>query len=135
MRPLNCIVLWVSLIGCAGATWSDCPRVELVAREGVDRLCQNTIAGANTVPLFQAMARLWLGRELPAANRMLRQAYDDLLDGNPDMTPELANANAKWQMRLWVRTYFLFNSYCGWLPGRLDPETEHLMHELLWKWP
>ncbi len=138
MRPMvylvSCIVLWASLINCAGATWSDCPRVQLAAQEGVDQLCQNTIAGANTVPLFQAMARLWLGRELPSANLMLRQAYRDLLDDAPTMTPELADANAKWQMRLWVRTYFLFNSRCGWFPGRLDIETEHLMHELLWNY-
>ena len=132
--PVGCIVLWAILIDCAGADWSDCPRVKLVAEEGVDRLCRNTVAGASAVPLFQAMARLWLGRELPEANLMLRQAYRDLLDGASTMTPELADANAKWQMRLWVRTYFLFNSRGGRFRGRLDPQTERLMHELLWNY-
>ena len=138
MRPMACsaycVFLWASLVGCAGATWSDCPRVELAAEKGVDRLCQNTIAGRNRVPLFQAMARLWLGRELPEANLILRQAYGDLLKDAPEMTPELADANAKWQMRLWVRTYFLFNSRDGRFAGRLDLETERLMHELLWNY-
>lgn len=78
------------------------------------------------------MASLWLGRDLADANQMLRQAYRDLLDGAPDMTPELADSNAKWQMRLWVRTHYLFNSRSGWRRGRLDGETESLFHRLMW---
>jgi len=132
--PINCIVVCASLIGCEGDLWSDCPRVELDAQIGVDRLCQNTIAGANSVPVFQAMARLWLGRDLRAANQILRQAYYDLLDGKQDMTPELADTNAKWQMRLWVRAYFLFNRRSGWFPNRLDLENERLIRKLLWNY-
>lgn len=132
--PTKCIALWLSLISYGAADWPDCPRLQLETQKGVDRLCQNTIAGANTVPLFQAMSRLWLDRELPEANRIIRQAYHDLLGDAPTMTPELADEKAKWQMRLWVRTYFLFNSRSGQSPGRLEPETERLMHELLWNY-
>ena len=136
VRLMMCIVLWATFLGCipatgvhasvADANWPDCPRIQLDANQGVDRLCLNTVNGANSVPLFQAMARLWLGRDLPAANQMLRQAYQNLLGEATVMTPELADENAKWQMRLWVRTYFLFNSRSESFPGRLDAESERL---------
>ena len=37
-------------------------------------------------------------------------------------------------MRLWVRIYYLFNRRDGQLPGRLEPETERLFHELFWNY-
>lgn len=128
-------VLWVShLFGAEVPTWEDCPRMTLDPSVGVDRLCENTIAGKSDVLLFQAIARLWLDRELPQANRMIRQAYEGLLGDASTMTPELADENAKWQMRLWVRTYYLFNGHNGHLPGRLEPETERHIHELFWNY-
>ena len=138
MRPVlclsTCLLCWSMLFGWNSTVGDDCPRAEVDAQHGVDRLCRNTVAGANSVPLFQAMARLWLGREQAEANQMLRQAYSDLCGTESDMTPELADENAKWQMRLWVRTYFLFNSRSGWFPGRLERETETLIHKLLWNY-
>ena len=58
-----CLIMWVTLLGSAlaartNADWSDCPRIQLDPQQGVDRLCQNTLDGANSVPLFQAMARV-----------------------------------------------------------------------------
>jgi hypothetical protein len=125
MRPLHrlvcCTIVWASLTGRVGAAWEDCPRISLNAEVGVEWLCRNTMAGATNVPLFQAMARLWLKRDVPGANRTLRQAFHDLLDGAPRMTPELADANAKCQMRLWVRTYFL--QCLTKAPDHNDPST------------
>ena len=134
MSPMKCLVLWLTLIVSTNANWPDCPRIQLDSQSTVDRLCENTIVGANSVPLFQAMSRLWLDRDLREANQLIRQAYHDLFAEAPRITPELADEKAKWQMRLWIRTYFLFNSHNGRFPDRLEPETERLMHELLWNY-
>jgi hypothetical protein len=130
----KCTILWLSLLTYTHAQWPDCPRLQLDPQQGVNRLCQNTVAGANSVPLFQAISRLWLDHDLPQANQLIRQAYHDLFADAQRITPELADEKAKWQMRLWIRTHFLFNSRTGQFPGRLEPETERLMHELFWNY-
>ncbi len=132
--PVVCVLPMLCLAGCASANWGDCPRMTFDPQRTVDLLCERTMDGPGKVLLFEAMARLWLGREIPEANAMLRQAYDGLLDGAEAMTPELADKKAKWQMRLWVRTYQLFNGRTGWRRGRLEPQTERLFHELFWNY-
>ena len=90
-----------------------------------DALCENALAEEGMCDVAWALSALWLNRETGEANRRLQEAYNAFLDGAPEMTPEIAYTQAKWQMRTWVRIYYLFNDRSAWFPGRLESETQN----------
>ena len=113
---------------------TDCPRVTLSSAISVDKLAINTIAEQNQVGLFRAMSQLWLNKDIQEANETLRKSFRQVLGESKKLTPEIADENFKWQMRMWIRVYGLFNSYDGWFASRLEPETEATFHELFWNY-
>lgn len=113
---------------------TDCPRLVLDPTVTINLLAENTLTNQNHVPLFRAMSQLWLGRNVSEANATLIQAFKDLVGDTQTLTPEIADDQFKWQMRLWLRIYGMFNSYNGWFPGRLEPDTEAVFHELFWNY-
>ena len=79
---------------------------------------------------------MWLNRELPEANRLLRQAELEIIQhekGNGEMTVEIASSeHVKWQMRTWNRLYQLFHDQSRFYPGRLDGETQAVVERMFW---
>jgi hypothetical protein len=84
--------------------------------------------------LNRAFAGLWLREDLPAANRDLREAYAEILGASPAMTPQVADEKAKWQMRTWVRIYYLFGKGASRFPARLEEDIETKVEDLLWNY-
>lgn len=99
-----------------------------------ETLCENLLAAPKGCDLNRAFAVLWLNRDLPTANQQLRDLYDAFLEDQPGMTPAIANAQAKWQMRTWVRIYYLFNDSSAWFPGRLEVATQARIESLFWNY-
>ncbi len=113
---------------------TDCPRLVLDATATVNALSINTLSQQNSHPLFKAISQLWLGKNIPGANVTLIREFKRLRGDVQTLTPELADDKFKWQMRIWLRIYGLFNSHNGWYPGRLEPATEMVFHELFWNY-
>jgi len=99
-----------------------------------DELCRSAIELEDACTLNRALAGFWLGEDLAAANGDLREAYAGILGDAPTMTPELADENAKWQMRTWVRIYYLFGHPGARFAGRIDEENLRLVEDLLWNY-
>jgi lysophospholipase L1-like esterase len=101
-----------------------------------EKFFENVMLKKNIIPLHGAFARMWLNRELPEANRLLRQAELDIIQhekGNGEMTVEIASSeHVKWQMRTWNRLYQLFHDQSRFYPGRLDGETQSVVERMLW---
>ncbi len=83
-------------------------------------------------PLNRAFAGLWLGRDLPLANVRLREAFDEAMGEATSLNPEVADTQFKWQMRTWIRMYYLFGPNGGRRGMRLEPDIEHQIEELFW---
>jgi len=99
-----------------------------------NKLCENALQETDRPDLHLAFAGMWLDRDLPAANEHLRKAYEKMMRGREEMTPEVADENAKWQMRTWVRLYYLFNDKSAFFPSRLDAENQRTIEELFWNY-
>ncbi len=99
-----------------------------------DTLCKAALSPENMSDLNWAFSALWLGHDLPEANHRLAIAYDQILDGSPEMTPEIADERAKWQMRTWVRIYYLFSDQSEWRPGRLEAGMQEKIEDLFWNY-
>ena len=101
-----------------------------------ERFFENVMLKKDIIPLHGAFARMWLNRELPEANRMLRQAELEIIQhekGNGEMTVEIASSeHVKWQMRTWNRLYQLFHDQSRFFPGRLDGETQAVVERMFW---
>jgi hypothetical protein len=97
-------------------------------------LCGNMLNHDGASDLAWAFSALWLNRDIAEANARLRGSYDAFLDGATEMTPEIADAKAKWQMRTWVRVYHLFNDRSPSFPSRLEAETQQRIETLLWNY-
>jgi lysophospholipase L1-like esterase len=101
-----------------------------------EKFFENVMLKKNIIPLHGAFARMWLNRELPEANRLLRQAELDIIQhekGNGEMTVEIASSeHVKWQMRTWNRLYQLFHDQSRFYPGRLDGETQAVVERMFW---
>ena len=104
------------------------------AGEPADFLCERMLEHEGTCDVAWAFAALWLNRDTAEANERLRKAYDAFLDGAPEMTPAIADEQAKWQMRTWVRLYYVFNDASTWHPGRLEPQTQERIETLFWNY-
>jgi hypothetical protein len=83
-------------------------------------------------PLNRAFAGFWLGNDLEAANASLRDAYHGAIGEEETLTPEVANAQFKWQMRTWVRIYYLFGPDGTRAKSALDAENTDRLETLLW---
>ena len=101
-----------------------------------EKFFENVLRKQNIIPLHGAFARLWLNRELPEANRLLRQAEQGIIKhekGQGGMTVEIASSeHVKWQMRTWNRVYQLFHDKSRFYPGRLDAETQAVVERMFW---
>jgi pectinesterase len=104
--------------------------------ENAEKFFENVMRRQNLIPLHGAFARLWLNRELPEANRLLRQAEQEIIQhekGNREMTVEIASSeHVKWQMRTWNRLYQLFHDQSRFYPGRLDAKTQAVVERMFW---
>jgi len=101
-----------------------------------EKFFENVLRKQNIIPLHGAFARLWLNREMPEANRLLRQAEQGIIKhekGQGGMTVEIASSeHVKWQMRTWNRVYQLFHDKSRFYPGRLDAETQAVVERMFW---
>ena len=97
---------------------------------------------ARSSNMYEGFALLFLGRDLETANTKIRAAYDRMLvesaeqmgvENPTEMTPVIAEAERlKWQMRTWVRIYYLFSDNSEFYPGRLSKENQELIEDLFW---
>jgi hypothetical protein len=90
-------------------------------------------------PIYRGWARLYLNRDVREGNADIRAAYAEILarvgNGAEELTPRIAGDEAvKWQLRNWVRIYFSFCDRSHVMPGRLEPETQHLIENLFWNY-
>ncbi len=122
----------VSGICAAGGADNEAPLCH--PKGSAEVLCENALKPEGMCDLGWAFAALWLDRDVGKANERLRGAYDAFLDGAPAMTLEIADEKAKWQMRTWVRLYYLFNDASAWFPGRLEPATQERIETLFWNY-
>ena len=94
--------------------------------------------------MYMGFAKLFLNRDLEEGNKNIRAAYDRMLKESADdmnvedaskMTPEIAQSERlKWQMRTWVRIYYLFSDKSKVYPGRLKQENQKLIEALFWNY-
>lgn len=103
-------------------------------KSSVDALCEAVLDHPGASDLAWAFAALWLDRRVPEANERLRGAYQAFLDGAKEMTPALADEKAKWQLRTWVRLYYLFGERSFRFPGRLEAATQECIETLFWNY-
>jgi hypothetical protein len=108
--------------------------IERFPKGDPDELCGSAFETEGISDLNRAFGGLWLNRDLEACNALLRSAYDEMMGDETAMTPEIADEKAKWQMRTWVRIYYLFSSQGTARGGRLDTVNEGRVEDLLWNY-
>lgn len=92
--------------------------------------------------LYMGFAKLFLNRDLERANQDIQTAYAAMLQESAkeakvadakELTPQIAGAERlKWQMRTWIRLYYLFGDKSTSYPGRLSPENQARIKEMFW---
>ena len=80
-----------------------------------------------------AMAGLYTGEQIEAANQRLRNALKLYAGDDGKLTPKEAT-KIKWKMRGWLRVYYLFYDKSKFFPGRLEPETQAMMEEAFFQY-
>lgn len=79
-----------------------------------------------------ALANLCLNQNLEEANeRTLRNRAENFPD---EVLAVQEDGSFHWHAYLLERTYFLFNRRSHFFPGRLTPESEKAIEEMLWTW-
>lgn len=115
---------------------SEFDQIRNAHRTKADKFFESAMQSKGVIPLHGAFARLWLNRELPEVNRLLREAQMAIIKqegGTGAMTAEIANSeHVKWQMRTWNRLYQLFNDKSRFYPGRLDKDSQAMIEEMSW---
>jgi len=106
--------------------------VPAMAKANPDQLFANLIEAPKTCALNQAFAGLWLKQNLDEANTRLEAAWSEALGDAVALTPTLANEKFKWQMRTWVRIYYLFGPNAKRHFGRLSEANTQRIESLLW---
>ncbi|MCA9426149.1 MAG: hypothetical protein KC994_13800 [Candidatus Omnitrophica bacterium] len=84
--------------------------------------------------LNRAFAGLWLDHDLEEANDRLRIAFNEIVGKEKKITPSVADEKAKWQMRTWIRIYYLFSDKSAWFPGRLQSDIQEKIEFLFWNY-
>jgi len=90
---------------------------------------EHKVMEGNDKTLEKQFAKLWLGQDIPEVNGKLYELF------TLDINDPLAEVHNKWSLSLnpmLIRMYFNFGSKSSIKPGRLFPETEKLLLELLW---
>ena len=92
--------------------------------------------------LYMGFAKLFLNRDLESANQDIQAAYARTLKESAEeakvhdarkMTPEIGGAERlKWQMRTWIRLYYLFGDKSAFHPGRINAENQALIKDMFW---
>ncbi len=95
---------------------------------------EGLIAMSKVSPLNQAFAGFVLNRDLPQANAQLAVAWKNAMGDHETLTPEVADEEFKWQMRTWVRIYYLFATGHTEAPNRLSSENTKRIEELFWNY-
>jgi hypothetical protein len=135
LKLIAVIMLCFTGLACASLTNEQCHQINQTQAVNADRLAQTSMTSPETIDLHFAFGALWLNQQLPEANRRLRAAYQAFLDNahSPTMTPEVAQT-VKWQMRTWLRIYYLFCDTSTFYPNRLDRSTQDFLEELFWNY-
>ncbi|MCF6284964.1 MAG: hypothetical protein L3K26_07225, partial [Candidatus Hydrogenedentes bacterium] len=84
--------------------------------------------------LNKAFAGMVLNRDIPEANARLEAAWEAAMGDHETLTPEVADEQFKWQMRTWVRIYYLFGPWGDFGPGRLSKENTARIEDLFWNY-
>jgi hypothetical protein len=98
---------------------------------GFDPLFSNLLDAPKASPLSRSFAGLVLGNDLDKANADLEGAWQVALGEAKALTPEVADAQFKWQMRTWVRAYYLFGPTGMVAPNRLSEANSERIESLL----
>lgn len=104
------------------------------AKGSPEVLCQNLLAAEKGCSLNRAFAGLWLNQDLPLANQRLRLAWDEAMGEHETLAPDVADEQFKWQMRTWVRIYYLFGPAGHDLADRLSPDNTRRIESLFWNY-
>lgn len=105
-----------------------------LAQGRADVLCTNLLGDSKGCPLNQAFAGMWLDRDIPEANARLAAAWESAMGEHEALSPEVADEQFKWQMRTWVRIYYLFGPVSKRFPGRLSAENAGKIESLFWNY-
>ncbi len=136
LSALLLVVIWTAgALGVAGESGVDA--FEAARFEHARAFFIRELRSPN--PFYKGLARLWLGEDLAQGNAEIRTAFATLVKesggGEEGLTPQVAGAErVKWQMRNWVRVYYMFGSKGVFSPGRLEPQTERMIEELFWNY-
>lgn len=135
LRLTAVILICSAGVAYASLTDEQCQQIKQAQAANADRLAQASMVSKETIDLHFAFGGLWLNRQLPQANQRLRNAYQAFLDQEESltMTPEVAET-VKWQMRTWIRIYYLFCDTSKFYPNRLERQTQDLLEELFWNY-
>ena len=101
-------------------------------RTYANRLCETTLGREDAINLHSAFAGLWLDRDTGTANRRLREEFHNLFDGVRASPESIDSKRVKWQIRTWLRIYYLFSEGSDFHTGRLEQDTQRLLEEMFW---
>lgn len=85
-------------------------------------------------PLARAFADFVLGEDFSGANAYLETAFRESLGEHDALSPAVADEQFKWQMRTWVRLYYLFGPHGTAQPGALSEENVTRIETLFWNY-
>jgi hypothetical protein len=95
---------------------------------------ENLLNEPKTSPLVQAFAGFALDRDLPRANAQLEAAWTAALGDQKSLTPPVADEQFKWQMRTWMRIYYLYGPGETAVAHRLSEHNTTQLESLLWNY-
>ncbi len=84
--------------------------------------------------LARAFAGFVLEEDGPAANAHLETAFQEALGEHDALSPIIADEQFKWQMRTWVRLYYLFGPHGAARPGALSEANVDRIETLFWNY-
>lgn len=97
-----------------------------------DKLMETILAagdGEGTSDVLYALAGLYTDKDQAGANDRLCKGWKQATGPEGKMTAE-GVAGVKWQMRTWLRIYYLFNDKSEFFPGRLEKDVQAMMEEM-----
>jgi len=124
-----CIITLLTVTFCQADITPD-KLAAIKAKHGQDmqKLCRSGLQKEDAFDLQFAFSAFYLNEQTDQANARLKNAYKELLKDDAKMTPEVAE-RFKWQMRWWLRIYYLFNNGRG-----LSDANEQMLEELFYNY-
>jgi hypothetical protein len=104
---LTCFI--TAAIGYADITEQKLTEIKARHSEHMKKLCESGLLKEGAFDLQYAFSAFYLGKEIDEANLRLENAYKELMQDHAGMNPEAAE-RFKWQMRWWLRIYYLFGN-------------------------